>query len=249
MNKTILKIENLQVEIENVEVLKNINLEISENEIHLLLGPNGSGKSTLAKVLAGHPSYMIKNGKIFFYEKFLLDMKSEERSKEGIFLAFQSPLEISGVTTYDFLRIAFNEKRKYLKEEELDPLSFMILLKKLMEKLKISENFLTRNFNEGFSGGEKKRIEILQMLLLKPKFLILDEIDSGLDIDSIKLIYDTILSFKEKDSAILLISHHPKILNYLQPNIVHILKKGMLVKSGPFELIEKVEIEGYNAFL
>jgi Fe-S cluster assembly ATP-binding protein len=172
MNKTLLKIQNLQASIENKQILNNLNLEIRENEIHVIMGPNGCGKSTLSKILAGHPSYTIQNGKIDFCNENLLPMLPEKRAHEGIFLAFQYPIEIAGVTNYDFLRIAYNEKQKYLKKQEVDPLQFMEIIQILLKKLKIKDEFLNRNLNEGFSGGEKKRNEILQMLLLQPKLVI-----------------------------------------------------------------------------
>jgi Fe-S cluster assembly ATP-binding protein len=210
------------------------------------MGPNGSGKSTLSKVLAGHPSYKINNGSIFFCNKNLLEMAPEERSHEGLFLAFQYPIEIPGVTNYDFLRIAYNEKRKYLKESELDPLAFMKLTEVLLKKLKIKNEFLNRNLNEGFSGGEKKRNEILQMLLLDPKLIILDEIDSGLDVDAIKIICEEINKNIAQNSSLIVITHYPRILNYLKPTHVHIMIEGKIIKTGNMELVEILEKDGYQ---
>jgi Fe-S cluster assembly ATP-binding protein len=210
------------------------------------MGPNGCGKSTLSKLLAGHPSYTINSGEILFLGKNLNEMSPEIRAHEGLFLAFQYPIEISGVTNYDFLRIAYNEKRKYLKEKELDPLEFMELTQSLLTKLKMKNEFLNRNLNEGFSGGEKKRNEILQMLLLKPKLIILDEIDSGLDIDALKIICEAINETFSTNSSLVVITHYPRILNYLKPTYVHIMMDGKIIKSGNLELVEYLEKEGYE---
>ena len=249
MTEMLLDLKNIDASIGNKQIIKNFNLKIKKNEIHVIMGPNGSGKSTLSKILAGHPSYSVDNGTIEFCEKDLLDMSPEIRSHEGVFLAFQYPIEISGVTNYDFLRIAYNEKRKYKKEIELDPLEFMELTQKTIQKLKMKPEFLNRNLNEGFSGGEKKRNEILQMLLLDPKLIILDEIDSGLDIDAIKIICDGIVNNLAKDSSLIVITHYPKILNYLKPTHVHIMIDGKIVKTGNLELIDYLEKEGYESFI
>ena len=249
MREILLNLKNIDASIENKQIIKNFNLQIEKNEIHVIMGPNGSGKSTLSKVLAGHPSYSINKGTIEFCGKDLLEMSPEMRSHEGIFLAFQYPIEISGVTNYDFLRIAYNEKRKYQNKTELDPLEFMELIQKTIQKLKMKPEFLNRNLNEGFSGGEKKRNEILQMLLLDPKLVILDEIDSGLDIDAIKIICDGIVNNLAKDSSLIVITHYPKILNYLKPTHVHIMIDGKIVKTGNLELIEYLEQEGYESFI
>jgi Fe-S cluster assembly ATP-binding protein len=246
MNNILLTLKDLEASIENKTILKKLNLEVKENEIHVIMGPNGSGKSTLSKVLAGHPSYQINNGSIVFCTKNLLEMAPEERSHEGLFLAFQYPIEIPGVTNYDFLRIAYNEKRKYLKESELDPLEFMKLTEVLLKKLKIKSEFLNRNLNEGFSGGEKKRNEILQMLLLDPKLIILDEIDSGLDVDAIKIICEEINKNLSKNSSLIVITHYPRILNYLKPTHVHIMIEGKIIKTGNMELVEILEKDGYK---
>jgi Fe-S cluster assembly ATP-binding protein len=248
MKEIILELKNIDASIDKKKIIKNFNLTIGKNEIHVIMGPNGSGKSTLSKVLAGHPSYAVDKGSISFCEKNLLEMSPETRSHEGIFLAFQYPIEISGVTNYDFLRIAYNEKRKYQKKSELDPLEFMQLTQTTIRKLKMKPEFLNRNLNEGFSGGEKKRNEILQMLLLDPKLIILDEIDSGLDIDAIKIICDGIVNNIVKDSSLIVITHYPKILNYLQPTHVHIMIDGKIVKTGNLELIDYLEKEGYESF-
>jgi Fe-S cluster assembly ATP-binding protein len=246
MNNILLTLKDLEASIENKIILNKLNLEVKENEIHVIMGPNGSGISTLSKVLAGHPSYKINNGSIFFCNKNLLEMAPEERSHEGLFLAFQYPIEIPGVTNYDFLRIAYNEKRKYLKESELDPLAFMKLTEVLLKKLKIKNEFLNRNLNEGFSGGEKKRNEILQMLLLDPKLIILDEIDSGLDVDAIKIICEEINKNIAQNSSLIVITHYPRILNYLKPTHVHIMIEGKIIKTGNMELVEILEKDGYQ---
>jgi Fe-S cluster assembly ATP-binding protein len=246
MNKVLLKLENIEATIDTKKILKKFNLEVKENEIHVIMGPNGSGKSTLSKILAGHPAYKVEDGNIEFLGQNLLAMSPEIRSHEGLFLAFQYPIEISGVTNYDFLRIAYNEKQKYLKKKELDPLQFMELTQILLNKLKMKNEFLNRNLNEGFSGGEKKRNEILQMLLLNPKLVILDEIDSGLDIDAIKIICENINQNLGKDSSLIVITHYPKILTYLKPDFVHIMIDGKIIKSGKMELVEYLENEGYE---
>ena len=244
----LLNIYDLKASINGIEILKNFNLNVNTNEIHVIMGPNGCGKSTLSKVLVGHPSYIIENGNIFFNAKNLLDMAPEIRSHEGIFLAFQYPLEISGVTNFDFLRIAYNEKRKYEKLNEVDPLEFMQMVEPLLEKLKIKKEFLSRDLNEGFSGGEKKRNEILQMLVLSPKLIILDEIDSGLDVDAIKIICNEITKSKIENSSLIVITHYPKILTYLKPTYIHIMMNGKIIKTGNIELVEILEKEGYDYF-
>lgn len=243
----LLKINNLEASIEKKKIINNFNLEIFENEIHVIMGPNGSGKSTISKILAGHPAYEITNGSIFFNEKDLLTMSPEIRSHEGLFLAFQYPIEISGVTNYDFLRLAYNEKQKYNKQSEVGPLEFMDVTQQALHKLKMKSEFLNRNLNEGFSGGEKKRNEILQMLLLNPKLIILDEIDSGLDIDALKIICETIIQNKNSDASLIVITHYPRILQYLKPTNVHIMINGKIIKSGNFELIDYLEKEGYES--
>jgi Fe-S cluster assembly ATP-binding protein len=249
LDKTILTIKKLNASIDGVNIIKNFNLNIKENEIHVIMGPNGSGKSTLSKILAGHPSYQVNSGEINFCEKDLLFLDPETRSHEGLFLAFQYPIEIAGVSNYDFLRIAYNEKQKYENKPELDPLAFMELVQSLLKILKMRPEFLQRNLNEGFSGGEKKRNEILQMLLLNPKLVILDEIDSGLDIDALKIISDAINNNLLKNSSLLIITHYPRILNYLKPSYIHIMINGKIIKSGHMELVEMLESVGYEPFL
>ena len=248
MNNIVLSVDKFNAKIQNTEILKNFSLEIGENEIHVIMGPNGSGKSTFSKILAGHPSYEIVSGQISFDNKDLFDLSPENRSHAGIFLAFQYPVEIAGVTNFDFLRIAYNEKQKYEKKEELDPLEFMEITQGFLKKLKMKPEFLNRNLNEGFSGGEKKRNEILQMLLLNPKLVILDEIDSGLDIDALKIICEGIVKNLSKKASLVVITHYPRILTYLKPTHIHIMMDGKIIKTGNQELIDILETKGYEAF-
>ena len=249
MQNIVLKVENLEASIDNKSIIKKFNLEVKENEIHVIMGPNGSGKSTFSKILAGHPSYNVENGNILFLNKNLLEMLPEERSHEGLFLAFQYPIEIGGVTNYDFLRLAFNEKQKYLKNPEVTPLEFMTLTQSVLKELKMNPEFLNRDLNQGFSGGEKKRNEILQMLLLQPKLVILDELDSGLDIDAIKVICENIIKNLPLNSSLIVITHYPRILNYLKPNYIHVMIDGKIVKTGNLEIIDILENEGYEKFI
>lgn len=248
MKQKLLEISNLEASIEEKSIIKSLNLDVYENEIHVIMGPNGSGKSTLSKILVGHPSYAVTNGAIYFNSVNLLELSPEVRSHHGLFLAFQYPLEIAGVSNYDFLRIAYNEKQKFLNKDELNPLEFMSLIENLLKKLQMKSEFLHRNLNEGFSGGEKKRNEILQMLLLDPKLIILDELDSGLDIDAIKIICDGIIKNRQKNSSLVIITHYPKILEYLKPTHIHIMIDGKIIKSGNLELIEILEKDGYSPF-
>jgi len=250
MNKNIiLDIKNLKASIENKAILKDLNLKVKKKEVHVIMGPNGSGKSTLSKILAGHPSYEINAGEILFDSQNLLEMTPEVRSHEGLFLAFQYPIEIPGVTNYDFLKLAYNEKQKYKKLPELDPLEFMLITDELLKKLKMKSEFLNRDLNQGFSGGEKKRNEILQMLLLNPKLVILDEIDSGLDVDAIKIICDGILNNISNETSLIIITHYPRILNYLKPDFVHIMIDGKIIKTGNMELVNLLEEKGYDKFI
>jgi Fe-S cluster assembly ATP-binding protein len=248
MNNILLKIKDLEAKIENKKIIQKLNLNVGENEIHVIMGPNGCGKSTFSKLLVGHPSYNIEAGEILFCNENLLEMSPELRSHKGLFLAFQYPVEIPGVTNYDFLRISYNEKKKYLNQNELNPLEFIVFIETLIKKLKMKSEFLNRNLNEGFSGGEKKRNEILQMLLLEPKLIVLDEIDSGLDIDAIKIICDAILTNRPKNSSLILITHYPKLLQYLIPTYVHIMIEGKITQTGGLELVEQLENFGYNSF-
>lgn len=246
IKKNLLEIKNLRAEIDEKEILKEINLTIKTNETHILLGPNGSGKSTLSKILAGHPSYLIKEGQINFHGKNLLEMTPDIRAHEGLFLGFQYPLEISGITTYDFLRIAYNEKQKYYKKRELDPLEFMEFLKEPLKKVNLNYDFLNRNLNEGFSGGEKKRNEILQMLLLQPNLILLDEIDSGLDIESLKTICETVTEYLSENSSLLFVTHNIKTLTYLKPTFLHFMINGKLTTTNDFSFLHELDTEGYE---
>lgn len=246
MNKKLLEIKNLNASICEKPIIKGLNLTINSGEIHVIMGPNGSGKSTFSKVLAGHPSYKIEAGEAFFKNKALFSLSPETRALEGLFLAFQSPPEVPGVTNYDFLRVAFNEKRKYVGKPEFNPLEFMKHIHMLGKKLKLKNEFLQRNLNEGFSGGEKKQNEILQVLLLKPKLIILDEIDSGLDIDALKMICQILISSLPKKTSLLIITHYSRLLNYLKPTYIHIMKDGRLLKTGKLELVKELEKSGYE---
>lgn len=247
--KLLLEVEKLNANINEKQILRDFNLAVGQNELHVIMGPNGCGKSTFSKILAGHPAYEITSGDVSLDNKDFLELSPEQRSHEGLFLAFQYPVEIAGVSTYDFLRIAYNEKQKYLGEKELDPLEFMEHLQLLLKELKMRDEFLSRNLNEGFSGGEKKKNEILQMLLLKPKIVILDEIDSGLDIDAIKVICEGIKNYFGNGGSIILITHYPRILDYLEPTHVHIMKEGKIQKTGKIEIIDILEKEGYSGFV
>ena len=240
-----LEIKNLQVSINNKSILKGLNLSIKSGELHAIMGPNGSGKSTLANVLSGKGGYKI-SGKLNFEGKDLKEIPIEERAKKGIFLAFQYPLEIPGVNTNIFLKTSLNSIRKARGEKEMDTLSFLKLLKEKSSELGIDENFLSRQLNVGFSGGEKKKNEILQMKILDPNFSILDETDSGLDIDALKVIANGVNSSRNKKKSFLVITHYQRLLNYIKPDFVHVLSDGKIVKSGCSELAEELEKTGYK---
>lgn len=248
MKKNILKIVDLHVEINGKEILKGLNLSVQEGEKHAIMGPNGSGKSTLAKVIAGHPAYNITKGSIFLKDKEITSLEPEKRANEGVFLAFQYPIEIPGVNNLDFLRIAFNEKLRYKQEAELDPLAFFDLMSKKSKEIDINSDFFNRNVNEGFSGGEKKKNEILQMCLLDNSLSILDETDSGLDIDALKSIANSINSFSDNKKSILLITHYQRLLDYIIPDFVHIMQEGLIIKTGHAELAKKLEKSGYSNY-
>ncbi len=240
-----LEIKNLQVSINNKSILKGLNLSIKPGELHAIMGPNGSGKSTLANVLSGKGGYKI-SGKLNFEGKDLKEITIEERAKKGIFLAFQYPLEIPGVNTNIFLKTSLNSIRKARGEKEMDTLSFLKLLKEKSSELGIDENFLSRQLNVGFSGGEKKKNEILQMKILDPNFSILDETDSGLDIDALKVIANGVNSSRNKKKSFLVITHYQRLLDYIKPDFVHVLSDGKIVKSGCSELAEELEKTGYK---
>lgn len=241
-----LKIENLQARIEEKEILKGINLEIKPGEVHAIMGPNGSGKSTLASVLAGRQDYDVTAGSVDFLGKDLLEMAPEDRAKEGLFLAFQYPVEIPGVSTTNFIKTAVNEKRKYQGLEPLDAAQFLKTMKEKMQLVQINQSLLSRSLNEGFSGGEKKRNEIFQMAMLEPKLAILDETDSGLDIDALRIVANGVNQLRSKDNAFLVVTHYQRLLDYIVPDFVHVLYNGKIVRSGTKELALELEEKGYD---
>jgi Fe-S cluster assembly ATP-binding protein len=242
----VLEIRDLHAAIDGNEILKGINLTIKKGEVHAIMGPNGSGKSTLAKVLAGHPAYEVTKGEVLFEGKNLLELAPDERAREGVFLAFQYPIEIPGVSNAQFLRLAYNERRKHLGEEELDPLEFKDLLKERARIVEMDASFMTRAVNEGFSGGEKKRNEILQMAVLEPKLAVLDETDSGLDIDALRIVAGGINKLQNSENAIILVTHYQRLLNYIVPDFVHVLANGHIVREGGKELALELEEKGYD---
>jgi len=246
INPPILEIKNLKVCINENEILKDLNLKIHKGEIHAIMGPNGSGKSTFSKVLAGHPAYQVLSGDIIFKGSSILNLDPEERSHLGIFLAFQYPIEIPGVSNEDFLRLAYNSKQKFLNKVEVDPIEFFGVINQKLELVDMLPIFLSRNVNEGFSGGEKKRNEILQMILLDSELSILDETDSGLDIDALKIISKGINTFMNQDKAIILITHYQRLLDYVKPNYVHVMQNGKIIKTGTADLAKELEIKGYE---
>jgi len=241
-----LKIDNLQARIEEKEILKGINLEIKPGEVHAIMGPNGSGKSTLASVLAGREDYEVTGGSVDFLGKDLLEMAPEDRAKEGLFLAFQYPVEIPGVSTTNFIKTAVNEKRKYQGLEPLDAAQFLKTMKEKMQLVQINQSLLSRSLNEGFSGGEKKRNEIFQMAMLEPKLAILDETDSGLDIDALRIVANGVNQLRSKDNAFLVVTHYQRLLDYIVPDFVHVLYNGKIVRSGTKELALELEEKGYD---
>ncbi|MEN3326253.1 MAG: Fe-S cluster assembly ATP-binding protein [Acidobacteriota bacterium] len=241
-----LEIKNLRAGIEGREILKGINLTINAGEIHAIMGPNGSGKSTLAKVLAGHPQYEVLGGEVIYEGRNLLEMAPDERAREGVFMAFQYPIEVPGVSNAQFLRLAYNEKRKHLGEEELDPLEFKDLLKERAKVVEMDASFMTRSVNEGFSGGEKKRNEILQMAVLEPKLAVLDETDSGLDIDALRIVANGVNQLFTPENAIIVVTHYQRLLNYIVPHFVHVLADGLIAREGGKELALELEAKGYD---
>lgn len=241
-----LKITDLQASIDEKQILRGINLEIKPGEVHAIMGPNGSGKSTLASVLAGRAQYEVTGGSVDFMGKDLLDMSPEDRAREGVFLAFQYPVEIPGVSTTNFIKTAVNETRKYRGLEPLDAVSFLKLMKERMKLVNIDQSLLSRSLNEGFSGGEKKRNEIFQMAMLEPKLAILDETDSGLDIDALRIVANGVNQYRNKDNAFLLVTHYQRLLDYIVPDFVHVLYNGRIVKSGTKELALELEEKGYD---
>ncbi|MDI6765855.1 MAG: Fe-S cluster assembly ATPase SufC [Bacteroidota bacterium] len=241
-----LEIKNLYAAINGNEILKGINLKVNAGELHAIMGPNGSGKSTLAHVLAGRDTYDVTEGELIYNGKNLLEMQPEERAREGIFLAFQYPVEIPGVSNTYFLKAALNSIRKHRGLEEFDAVEFLLHMKQKMKLVEIDQDLLNRPVNEGFSGGEKKRNEIFQMAVLEPKLAILDETDSGLDIDALRIVADGVNKLKRPDNATIVVTHYQRLLNYIVPDFVHVLADGQIVKSGGKELAQELEVRGYD---
>ena len=241
-----LTIKNLHASIEGTPILRGINLEINAGEVHAIMGPNGSGKSTLASVLAGREEYEVTEGEVTFKGKDLLDLSPEDRAREGVFLAFQYPVEIPGVSSTNFLRTAVNQVREYRGEDPLDAVKFLTLMKEKMKLVEMDQKLLSRALNEGFSGGEKKRNEIFQMAMLAPTLSILDETDSGLDIDALRIVSNGVNQLKSKDNATIVVTHYQRLLDYIVPDFVHVLYKGQIVKSGTKELALELEEKGYD---
>jgi Fe-S cluster assembly ATP-binding protein len=242
----LLEIRNLHVKVENQEILKGIDLTVNAGEVHSIMGPNGSGKSTLAQVLARRESFQVTRGEVLYNGKDLLAMKPEEAACEGVFLAFQYPVEIPGISNAYFLRSALNAVRKYRGQEELDAMDFIPMFKKKMKLLDMDDKLMNRSVNEGFSGGEKKRNEILQMAVLEPKLAILDETDSGLDIDALKIVANGVNALRSPERAMVVVTHYQRLLNYIVPDFVHVLVDGRIVKSGGKELALQLEDKGYS---
>ncbi|HEX8352315.1 MAG TPA: Fe-S cluster assembly ATPase SufC [Pyrinomonadaceae bacterium] len=241
-----LEIRDLHATVEGKEILRGINLSVAKGEIHAIMGPNGSGKSTLAKILAGHPAYEVTRGEVLFEGRDLLGLAPDERAREGVFLAFQYPVEVPGVSNAQFLRLAYNEKRKHRGEEELDPLEFKDLLAERAKVVEMDAGLMSRSVNEGFSGGEKKRNEILQMAVLEPKLAVLDETDSGLDIDALRVVSEGVNKLRTPENAVVLVTHYQRLLNYIVPDHVHVLYRGRIVRTGGKELALELEEKGYD---
>ncbi|MCZ6775811.1 MAG: Fe-S cluster assembly ATPase SufC [Ignavibacteria bacterium] len=241
-----LEIRNLHAGVQGNEILKGISLKVNVGEVHAIMGPNGSGKSTLAQVLAGRETYEVTQGQVIYEGKNLLEMAPEDRAREGLFMAFQYPVEIPGVTNTYFLKAGLNAIRKHRGLEELDAIDFLSLVKEKMKLVGMDESLLSRHVNEGFSGGEKKRNEIFQMAVLDPKLAILDETDSGLDIDALRIVADGVNKHSRKDNAVIIVTHYQRLLNYIIPDFVHVLVDGRIVKSGGKELALELEEKGYD---
>jgi Fe-S cluster assembly ATP-binding protein len=241
-----LKIENLKASIEGKSILNGINLEIKAGEVHAIMGPNGAGKSTLSSVLAGRADYTVTEGKANFMGKDLLELSPEDRAREGLFLAFQYPVEIPGVSSTNFLKTAINEKRKYLGLDSMEATDFLKFMKLKMEEMEMDKSLTSRSLNEGFSGGEKKRNEVFQMAMLEPKLCIMDETDSGLDIDALRLVSAGVNKLRTPERSFLVITHYQRLLDYIVPDFVHVLYKGRIVKSGDASLAKELEVKGYD---
>jgi len=241
-----LEIKNLHVSVNNNKILKGLNLSINKGEVHAIMGPNGSGKSTLASVIAGREEYKVNKGSIIYSNKKLLELSADERAKQGIFLAFQYPVEIPGISTTNFIKTAVNKIRESKGKKSLDAVSFLKVMKEKMKIVKVNQTLLSRSINEGFSGGEKKRNEIFQMAMLDPKLAILDETDSGLDIDALKIVAKGVNKLKSKDNATIIITHYQRLLKYIIPDYVHVLIDGKIVKSGDKNLAQELEKKGYD---
>jgi Fe-S cluster assembly ATP-binding protein len=241
-----LTIKNLQAKVADKQILNGIDLQVNAGEIHAIMGPNGSGKSTLASVLSGREEYEVTSGEVEFLGKNLLEMAPEDRAREGIFMAFQYPVEIPGVSTINFMKTALNQIRGYRGQQLLDAVSFLGLMKEKMKLVEIDQSLLNRSLNEGFSGGEKKRNEIFQMAMLEPKLSILDETDSGLDIDALRIVANGVNKLRNKNNATIVVTHYQRLLDYIVPDYVHVLYKGKIVKSGTKELAMELEAKGYD---
>ena len=245
-SKTLLAVRDLYATVNGIEILKGMDLTVRSGEVHAIMGPNGSGKSTFAKVLAGHPAYEVSGGEVVFEGSNLFDLAPEARARAGVFLGFQYPIEIPGVANSQFLRLAYNTVQAGRGKDELDPLEFDDFVREKMKLLEMNPDFLDRSVNEGFSGGEKKRNEILQMALLEPKLAILDETDSGLDIDALRIVAGGVNQLSHKDNAIVLVTHYQRLLNYIVPDYVHVMEAGRIVKTGGKELALELEARGYD---
>lgn len=245
-SKTILEVRGLCASVSGTEILKGLDLTVKSGEVHAIMGPNGSGKSTFSKVLAGHSAYQVTGGSVLFEGKNMLELPPEERARAGVFLAFQYPIEIPGVANSQFLRLTYNTVQAQRGKEELDPLEFDDFVREKMKLLEMSPDFLDRSVNEGFSGGEKKRNEILQMALLDPRLAILDETDSGLDIDALRIVSQGVNHLANKDNAMVLVTHYQRLLNYIVPDFVHVMDDGRIVKTGGKELALELESRGYD---
>jgi Fe-S cluster assembly ATP-binding protein len=242
----ILSVKNLTADVDGTPILKGLNLQVRAGEVHAIMGPNGSGKSTFSKVLAGHPAYTVTGGEVVFQNQNLLEMEAAERARNGVFLAFQYPLEIPGVSNLDFLRVAYNSRQKSRNLEEVDAFDFDDLVEEKLDIVKMNSSFLSRSVNEGFSGGEKKRNEILQMAILEPKLAILDETDSGLDIDALKIVANGVNQLTNSENATIMITHYQRLLDYIIPDFVHVMAQGQIIKSGGKELALELESRGYD---